>query len=337
MPQQENCVWVHKTSPLTLRKDMRKVLETADFRRLDPGSETLIKLNANFDRFWPGCNTSPWFLDALLGALREAGFERIRAIEGDLKFQPASSTISAIGFDRILAKHRVPFLPLEKVPRSGELPCILDNSQLISTPVLHTHTFAVISVASKNLYGLLPVYRECYHSTLTEKLLELATRIGVFSIVDGTVGLEGGSMRMGMPVRTNVLISGWNPLAIDSVSAKIMGIDEDDVPLLDSARKNGLLPLALVMGDYNDDNLPRFTFHYSIPALARIDLWLRRNAVTKSLFGYNSRFDKAANIYRRKYTKWVCDRKTEMVSRGDWCEYLRYWSQDNENPNNPGY
>lgn len=36
-----------------------------------PEKETLIKINANYDRDWPGCNTSRWFIDALLKNLKK--------------------------------------------------------------------------------------------------------------------------------------------------------------------------------------------------------------------------------------------------------------------------
>jgi hypothetical protein len=133
----DSTVYVYKTSPKTLERDVEKVLNTPDFQELNPEKETFIKINANYDRDWPGCNTSRWFLDALLKNLKKGGFNDLKVIEGDLKLQPAVKTIKVIGIDKILDKYEVPFLPIERLPRTDELPMILKGTQLISTPVLH--------------------------------------------------------------------------------------------------------------------------------------------------------------------------------------------------------
>ena len=318
-------VYVYKTSPTTLESDIVKVLNTPDFQELNHEEETFIKINANYDRDWPGCNTSRWFLDALLKNLRKKGFDELKVIEGDLKLQPAVKTIKAIGIDKILEKYEVPFLPIEGVPRNDELPMILKNSQLISTPVLHTHTFAVISVAAKNLYGLLPIYREKYHKVLSEKILEIVKNIKVFSIVDGTVGLEGGSMRLGSPIKTDLILAGWDPIAIDRVASKIMGISLDKIPYLDIAMKKGLVNSASVSGDFSEGNLPQYRFSYKnsvlTELLCNLDSWLRGNRITGRLFGYDSLFDRLGNRARRMYTGYVYMKKKDIVLKGDWREY----------------
>jgi len=317
----KSTVYIYKTSPKTLETDIEKVLNTSDFQELNPEKETLIKINANYDRDWPGCNTSRWFLDALLKNLRRKEFDNLKVIEGDLKLQPAVKTIRAIGIDKVLEKYEVPFLPIERLPRNDELPMILKNSQLISTPVLHTHTFAVISVAAKNLYGLLPIYREKYHNILSEKILELVENVKVFSIVDGTVGLEGGSMRMGNPVKTDLILAGWNPVAIDAVAAKITGFSIEEVPYLKLAKERGMMNRIVVEGDFSEDNLPQYNFEFEESRLSNLDLWLRGNRITGRLFEYNRFFDRLGNRARRMYTGVVYQRKRGKILRGDWREY----------------
>jgi uncharacterized protein (DUF362 family) len=317
----ESTVYVYRTSPKTLEIDVEKVLNTPDFQELNPEKEILIKINANYDRDWPGCNTSRWFLDALLKNLRKKGFDNLNVIEGDLKLQPAVKTLRAVGIDKILKKYEVPFLSIENLPRNDELPAILKKAQLISTPVLHTHTFAVISVAAKNLYGLLPIYREKYHKVLSEKLLELAENVKVFTIVDGTVGLEGGSMRMGDPVKTDLLLAGWGPIAIDRIASKLMGFSTEEVPYLKLAKEREMINDVVVKGDFSEEDLPKFNFLYKNSMLSNLDLWLRRNRITGRLFGYDSFFDRFGNRARRIYTGYVYHRKKKKVLDGDWKEY----------------
>ena len=316
-----NSVYVYKTSPKTLECDIARVMKSPDFQRFDPEKETFIKINANYDRKWPGCNTSNWFLDALLINLKMLGFNNLTVIEGDLKLQPALKTIKALGIDEILKKYDIPFLPIEYLPRDGELPLILKNAQFISTSVLHTHTFAVMSVASKNLYGLLPVYREKYHHMLSEKLLELVANVNVFSIVDGTVGLDGGSMRLGNRKRTDLIMAGWDPISIDVIAAKIMGFSNENIPHLNLALKRGLVSPISIEGDFTENELPLYNFEYNESKLSGLDLWIRKNKITSGLFEYNRLLDRVGNRVRRAYTTFAYYKNKKTIMDGDWTEY----------------
>jgi len=324
----ESTVYVYKTSPKTLGMDVEKALNTPEFQELNPEQETLIKINANYDRDLPGCNTSRWFLDALLERLKKKGFEDLKVIEGDLKLQPAVRTIEVTGIRQLLEKHRVSFIPIEELPRDEyELPLIVHDSQLINTSVLHTHTFAVISCATKNLFGLLPVYREKYHNELSERLLytlENMRKVNcrIFSIIDGTVGLEGGSMRLGDPTRVDLILAGSDTLAVDRVAGEIMGFSVEMVPLLRVAVGTGMLDPGLVKvdGDFSND-LPGYNFAYRESRIAGFDLWLRRNWLTGRFLEYNSFFDRLAQRARRAYTAYVYKKKRDRVLNGDWMEY----------------
>jgi len=320
-------VLILKTSPQTLREDVKRILkESGLVEHYNTNTKTLIKINANYDKFYPGCNTSTWFLDALFFALKELRFVDLAVVESDLKLQPAEKTIEVTGVKDLCEKHKIPFINLSKEERrNDELPLLLCGSQLINTPVVHTHTFSVISCACKNLFGLLPVDREKYHNILSEKLLELYLKIRpCFTIVDGTVGLDGGSMRMGNPRRLDLIIAGWDPLSIDVIVSKIMGFSVDDVPLLKLAKKKGLLVNPTIRGDFKDLNtLPSFGFTYKKSKISELDLWLRRNRLTKDLFKYNSVFDKTAHYLRRKYLSIHYSLKKKKILNGDWMEYAK--------------
>jgi hypothetical protein len=175
------------------------------------------------------------------------------------------------------------------------------------------------------LFGLLPVDREKYHNVLSEKLLELYVKIRpCLTIVDGTVGLDGGSMRMGNPRRLDLIIAGWDPLSIDVIVSKIMGFSVDEVPLLKLAKEKGLLVNPTIRGDFEDLNkLPSFGFTYKESKIAKMDLWLRRNRLTKDLLKYNSIFDRTAHYLRRKYLSIHYSLKKKKILNGDWMEYAK--------------
>jgi uncharacterized protein (DUF362 family) len=319
-------VLVFNTSPVTLIQDVERILQMSSLtKHLNTKKKTLVKINANYDRNYPGCNTSTWFLDALLLSLKKLGFTDLTAVESDLKLQPAERTIKAIGISDVLEKHKVPFLNLESCPHGEDgLPLVIHRAQVISVPLIHTHPHAVVSCASKNLFGLLPVYREKFHNELSSKLLELVQSVNpCFTIVDGTVGQEGSSMRMGDPKCLDLVLSGWNPLTVDLVVAKMMGLMAD-VPLLQLAKKRGLLSNSVVVtGDYDWKSLPAFHFIFSKHTFGRLDLWFRRNALTKNLFEYNSFLDKFAQYARRAYLSIKFHSKKKRIYNGTWTKYSR--------------
>ena len=314
-------VWVRRTSPKTLENDIDTILTESKFEKFEPDKLTLIKINSNYDRDYPGSNTSTWFLDALLRVLKNKGFTNLKVVEGDLILQPATRTIKITGVADLLERHEIPFFTLEGLDRDEhELPYILRDAQLINVPVIHTHTFAVISCASKNLFGLLPIDRYKYHFVLSEKLLELVERVKTFTIVDGTVGLDGGSMRTGDPKRLDLILAGWHPLAIDRIAAEIMGFSPSEIPLLSLALKRKLLNDISANGEFNWNNLPRYNFVFKRTALVNITMWLHQNKYTNWFFD-NKIIWKLENFARIMYITFVYHKKRKNLLNGPWMEY----------------
>ncbi len=201
-----------KTSPETLVKDLRRILGESDFSGWDIKAPTYIKMNGNYDRHYPGSNTSPWFMDALLTALRTKGFEQLTVVEGNLPYFTADQMIRRTGMMDILKQHSVPFINYESMERDeNEIPRMLLDAQVINVPVPHGHGFAVISCAVKNLFGLLPNPRRRFHRTLSDTILRLAEKVHPFTVVDATVGLVGPSTRRGKPIRMDLILAGWDP------------------------------------------------------------------------------------------------------------------------------
>src|SRR5438046_9484480 len=96
-----------RTGPGQLREDLERVLALAGAERLDPARRTLIKFNGNVKRYYPGSNTSRWFLDALLGILHDRGFRDVSLIEADLPQFTVEELPRHTPLDRVLAPHRV--------------------------------------------------------------------------------------------------------------------------------------------------------------------------------------------------------------------------------------
>lgn len=65
-----------------------------------------------------------------------------------------------------------------------------------------------------------------------------------FSLVDGLVGMEGMGPMQGDPVQCGVVIGGTDPVAVDTVAAKLMGFDWRKIPVIRQAWSIPILPIT---------------------------------------------------------------------------------------------
>ena len=316
-----------RTGPRRLREDLERVLALAGAERLDPARRTLIKFNGNVKRYYPGSNTSRWFLDALLGILHDRGFRDVSLIEGDLPQFTVEEMLRHTALDRVLARHGVRCINYEHLPRKDHLPLLLEDAQVLNTPTMHTHGFAVVSCATKNLFGLLPVDRWRHHPALSATLLDLAARVSTFTVVDGTVSMYGDSTRTGTPLRTDLLGAGWDNLAVDVVAAKVLGFSLEQVPLLALARQRGLTgPRAEVIGDFGWETLPDFHVPFRRGAARRLSMWLEGLSGDGVLPRFTSRLlhQPLFRLYAGAvglYVELNYLRNRRMLRSGPWREY----------------
>jgi hypothetical protein len=60
------------------------------------------------------------------------------------------------------------------------------------------------------------------------------------TIVDGVIGMEGQGPHVGKPVEMNLIIAGVDTVAVDAVTAYIMGFEPEEVPAVRCAACDGL-------------------------------------------------------------------------------------------------
>ena len=107
-----------------------------------------------------------------------------------------------------------------KIPRTLE-----ECDYFLSLSKLKTHSFCKISCALKNQYGcLMDKYKSKYHNHLDEVIADINLVMRPdFSLVDGIIAMEGWGPVFGIPKKANILIGGCDPVAVDSICARIMG------------------------------------------------------------------------------------------------------------------
>ena len=136
-----------------------------------------------------------------------------------------------------------------KLPGARSLRVVTLNRSLAGAPALlnlpkfKTHLFARLTGATKNLYGAVSgMMKVAYHTRLKDPaafmglLLDLVDYLQPrLQVVDAVVGMEGDGPTWGRPRALGYLIAGTNPLAVDWVMSRMMGMDPATVPLFQVA------------------------------------------------------------------------------------------------------
>ena len=138
------------------------------------------------------------------------------------------------------------------VPKVSVSRIVLDADVIISLPKFKTHGLTVMTGAIKNCYGFLPgaqkanLHRaagnpERFHEMLIDVF---RIRIPDMFLVDAVVGMEGNGPACPDVRDIGLILASDNAVALDSVMARMMGLDPGLLRFLQKAKEEGL-------GDYD--------------------------------------------------------------------------------------
>ncbi len=124
---------------------------------------------------------------------------------------------------------------------------------IVNLAKLKTHSQMLLTLAVKNLFGCIIGYRKPeWHMRAgvdRQMFARLLVQIGrtlkpSFNLLDGILALEGdGPGRWGIPRQVGLLVAGSDPFAVDLAVCRMLGLDQEKVPLLKAAAENnGPLP-----------------------------------------------------------------------------------------------
>lgn len=225
--------------PNGVQNTVEKALDLLNWKQLVKGSKIFVKINLMSSEFVTGQCTSPLVLDGLFKRLNENEFD---VVFGDANLAAAKQCNKAAdvwGHRHLGEKYGFRFQNLsedqmKKVPINGKVfesldipQSILDADTIISVPVLKTHCLTNITCALKHFWGVVPRVRHQYHLVVDEAIADINQYIQpklAFSIVDGTVGLEGDGPRTGRPKICDKIFASFDSVALDSKIAEYMGL-----------------------------------------------------------------------------------------------------------------
>jgi len=215
-----------------------------------------VVLKPNLVEFDPDgvINTHPVLIGATVDAFRRLGARTVLIAEGPGHRRDNEYLLTASGLWDALRARDVEYVDLNfddtravptgsRFTRLGRLmlpQTVLTADLVVSMPKLKTHHFAGVTLALKNLFGVIPgaVYgwpKNVLHwAGVTESIVDIQATIPVpqFAIVDGIVGMEGNGPIHGQAKRAGVLLFGDDLVATDATAARLMNIEPSRVRYL---------------------------------------------------------------------------------------------------------
>jgi len=153
---------------------------------------------------------------------------------------PFKVSLVDLNTDKLVRKS----VPGGKRMLSREIPVTLENADtIINVPVMKTHFAALASLSIKSLQGALPPIEKymSHFFGLWQNLINIHHLVKPkLHIIDGLTGQENFGPVYGTPKTMNLIIGGTNPVAVDAVTMRIMGLDPALSPPVQLAHMQGL-------------------------------------------------------------------------------------------------
>jgi uncharacterized protein (DUF362 family) len=260
-------VAVLKTSPDTVLDDIERLMKLADFEASLPrGIRTGLKINISWQTWYPACSSTPWQIEGVIRALKNAGYNDLVGVHNDTVVVDTADGERNNKHRYVTDKHQVPclylynqdfewmeyqpkqpFLVLDKVyPQGVFIPKALVGMNIIHLPTVKTHVFTTITGAMKNAFGgLLHRNRHWTHAVIHDTLVDLLMiqqdiHPGVFAVMDGTFAGDGPGPRAMRWHEKDILLASADQVAIDAVSAKLQGFDPMNIRFIRKSHEMGL-------------------------------------------------------------------------------------------------
>ena len=260
-------VAVLKTTPETVLDDIEKLMILADFETALPKNNlTGLKINISWQTWYPACSSTPWQIEGVIRALRNAGFQDLVGVHNDTvvvntadgernnkhKAVTDAHDVPCLylynqDFEWVEYHAKTPLLVLDKVyPQGVFIPKALVGMNIIQLPTVKTHVFTTITGAMKNAFGgLLHRDRHWTHAVIHDTLVDLLTiqqdiHPGIFAVMDGTFAGDGPGPRAMRWHEKDILLASADQVAIDAVSAKLQGFDPMSIRFIRQAHEMDL-------------------------------------------------------------------------------------------------
>ena len=261
-------VAVLRVTPDTILSDIDRLVELGGVSpALARGKTTILKDNISWHFPFPAANTTPWQLEGTIQALARRGFTDQVCVQNKTVVTNAFKGEDLNHYVPIFKRYGIPvrynfrdgdmtwvrYKPkarmrvLDRIfPEGIHVPDYFFGKNIVHLPTTKCHIYTTTTGAMKNAFGgLLNTRRHYTHSWIHETLVDLLAiqkeiHSGLFAIMDGTTAGNGPGPRTMYPVVKNVMLASADQVAIDAVSAKMMGFDPMSIDYIRLAHEDGL-------------------------------------------------------------------------------------------------
>jgi len=214
---------------------------------LDVRGKTVV-LKPNLVDYLPGdaINTHPTVVLAAVEAFRHLGAKSVVIAEGPGHQRDTQLVLCQGGYEESLRNEKIRFVDLNRdelirtplrasytgmkdlwLPRT-----VLDADFLVSMPKIKTHHWSGVTLAMKNMFGIVPGARYGWPKNILhwkgiqESILDLCATVPIhFVIADGIIAMEGNGPLNGTPRPLGKIVLANDPVAADATCARLMGFD----------------------------------------------------------------------------------------------------------------
>jgi len=222
-----------------------------------PGDVVVVKPNicVSYHTYEYAATTNPWVVGAIVSLALEAGAKQVKVMDfpfggtGEQAYYKSGiqQQVQAAG-GKMVVMSGIKFVQTN-IPGGKDLKSarifddVLKADVLINVPIIKDHGLAVLTLAMKNLMGV--IYNRPYmHHNLGQRLADLSTRVrSHLVIVDGVRMLMKGGPSGGNLAnvrKANTIIASPDIVAADSYAATVYGIQPDRLGYIKKGAQMGL-------------------------------------------------------------------------------------------------
>ena len=280
-------VLLHKIASYDLEQVERFVRDSLDLcasqnSSFHAGQKILLKPNL-LRAFKPDrcVTTHPVILEAVFRVLKDLSIHHIHISDS-----PALGSLTAVankaGYGPLIKKYSVKLVPLsnpvplateEGIPHLKIAGNLTDYDHIINLPKFKSHCQMTLTLAIKNLFGLVIGKRKPVLHCLVKNdkvkfgkmLVDIAKHVNPsLTLVDGIQAMQGQGPLNGTPYPLGILASGLDMTALDRVLAEIVRVLPEKVYALEAARQKGYGTYKLsdigLLGETDLESLKVFDF-----------------------------------------------------------------------------
>jgi uncharacterized protein (DUF362 family) len=285
-----------RTTPETVLEDYARLMDLCGYTdTFDPNATTILKNNISWHMLYPSANTTPWQVEGVTKKLSADGFTDQVVVENRTVVTQAKKGERLNNYTPVHEKYGLPvkynfdprdmrwvtyepkgpMLVLDKIyPNGIRIPDFFFGRNVVHLPTLKTHIYTDYTCAMKNAFGALLDKSRHYchpniHETLVDLLrIQLEIQAGTLAVADATTCGSGPGPRTMTPIVKNLLFASTDQVAIDAVSAKLLGFDPMDIACIrladESELGHGHLDDIEVVGDMDTAEVKRTDWEFVV-------------------------------------------------------------------------